>query len=258
MPWRQVVGFLNSNKCIGSKACWNTSVNCHLKEKCHEQSRSRAARPLELVLSRPSSELTAKQCMGRGPRSGFVQVPRGSLEPMQGRGWLLYSLCFPLSFPSPSSLRSGFVVSWDSWVGVGVVGGVSWGSKGGGAQNPLGLLILQSLCSLCLKRNNAKGHICNLSEHGEEQLPQQHGHPFVRAPNCPGYSMCLDKHFPIWWSRMPVSQIQVVPRFIQQLLQRHLAGVYNKERRDPTLWGATGRAKPCSKDRGCLRNAASR
>lgn len=34
--------------------------------------------------------------------------------------------------------------------------------------------------------------------------------------------MSLDEHFPIQWSGMPFSQLQLVPRLIQQLLQRDL------------------------------------
>lgn len=34
----------------------------------------------------------------------------------------------------------------------------------------------------------------------------------------------LDEHFPIQWSGMTFSQLQLVPRLIQQLLERHLPG----------------------------------
>lgn len=154
----------------------------------------------------------------------------------------LCSLCFPLSFPSSSSLRNGFVVSWDSWVGVGVVGGVSWGSKWGGSPNPLELLIFQSLCSLCRKLNNAKGNICNLPEQGDEQLSQQHGARTNGCPNRPGYAMCLDKHVPIWGSWMPTSWLQLVPRFIQQLSQRCLLGF--KTKRGETRASGVQQAEP--------------
>lgn len=55
--------------------------------------------------------------------------------------------------------------------------------------------------------------------------------------------------------KLQISHLHMVPRLIQQLLQRGLRGfspanpLAREEQRDQSLWGATSRAKPCSKGR---------